>query len=60
MTKKPTVAQTWGALKIAWRGYNISKASQDKKKMKEYAIKIRQFQKDLEITPASFPELGLK
>lgn len=57
---KYTVAQTWGALKKAWRGYQIAKASKDEKKMKEYAQKIRELQKDLGVPVSSFKELGIK
>lgn len=56
---KYTVAQTWGALKKAWRGYNIAKAIADRKKMIQYAKKIREFQRDLKVPVAAFEDLGL-
>jgi len=57
---KYTKAQTWGALKKAWKGYKIAKAQNDRKKMLEYAKRIRTLQKELGLEVSKFPHLGLK
>ena len=54
-----TKGQTWGALKKAWKAYKIAKVQNDKPNMKEYATRIRTLQKELGVTQASFPDLGI-
>jgi len=56
---KYTKAQTWGALKKAWKGYKIAKAQNDREKMLEYAKRIRKLQKELGLEVSKFPHLGL-
>jgi hypothetical protein len=51
--------QTWGALKKAWRGYKVAKVQKNKADMMKYAERIRTLQKELGLTQAKFPELGL-
>lgn len=46
--------QTWGALRKAWKGYRIAKAQDDKKKMQEYATRIRALQAELGIPQTDF------
>ena len=54
-----TKGQTWAALKKSWKAYKIAKVHKDTSKMKDYAERIRTLQKDLGVTQAKFPELGL-
>lgn len=54
-----TKGQTWGALKKAWKAYKIAKVQKDKAKMKDYAERIRTLQKELGLSQAKFPDLGL-
>ncbi len=54
-----TVAQSWGALRKAWKGYRIAKVQDDNGRMIEYANKIRKIQGELGISVASFPQLGI-
>ncbi|MEM1994637.1 MAG: hypothetical protein QXW32_04085 [Nitrososphaerales archaeon] len=58
-SEKFTKGQTWGALKKAWKAYKIAKVQNDKEKMKEYAKRIQTLQKELGLTVAKFPDLGL-
>lgn len=51
--------QTWGALKKAWKGYKIAKVQKNKAEMMKYAERIRTLQKELNISQAKFPDLGL-
>jgi len=51
--------QAWGALDKCWTGYKIAKSEWDAEKMKYYAKGIRKFQRELEISVADFPQLGL-
>lgn len=57
--EKFTKGQTWGALKKAWKAYKIAKVQNDKEKMMEYAKRIQTLQKELGLTVAKFPDLGL-
>jgi hypothetical protein len=52
-------AQTWAALKKAWKGYKIAKAKSDKPGMLKYAERIRALQDQLGLERARFPDLGL-
>lgn len=52
--------QSWGALKLCWKGFKIAKAHKDKRKMTEYAGRIRRLQKDLGLKVSKFPDLGLQ
>lgn len=52
--------KTWGALRKAWKGYRIAKVQQDEKRMKEWALKIIELQKALDIPTATFPSLRLE
>jgi hypothetical protein len=54
-----TTGQSWGALRKAWKGYRIAKVQGDNPKMREYATKIRKLQGELNISVASFPNLGI-
>jgi hypothetical protein len=54
-----TVGQSWGALRKAWKGYRIAKVQGNNTKMLEYANKIRKIQGELNISLASFPQLGI-
>jgi len=54
-----TTGQSWGALRKAWKGYRIAKVQGDNSKMREYATKIRKLQGELNISVASFPNLGI-
>ena len=54
-----SVSQAWGALDKCWTGFRIAKVDFDAKKMKYYAKGIRKFQRELEISVAEFPQLGL-
>jgi hypothetical protein len=54
-----TTGQSWGALRKAWKGYRIAKVQGDNGKMREYATKIRKLQGELNISVASFPNLGI-
>jgi hypothetical protein len=54
-----TVGQSWGALRKAWKGYRIAKVQGNDTKMLEYATKIRKIQGELNISLASFPQLGI-
>ncbi|MFN3622191.1 MAG: hypothetical protein ACK4TI_04790, partial [Nitrososphaerales archaeon] len=58
-SEKFTKGQTWGALKKAWKAYKIAKVQNDKERMKEYAKRIQTLQKELGLTVANFPDLGL-
>ncbi len=58
-SEKFTKGQTWGALKKAWKAYKIAKVQNDKERMKEYAKRIQTLQKELGLTVAKFPDLGL-
>jgi len=58
-SEKFTKGQTWGALKKAWKAYKIAKVQNDRKKMEEYAKRIQTLQKELGLTVAKFPDLGL-
>jgi len=51
--------QTWAALKKAWRAYKIAKVSNDQVGMLKYADRIRLLQKELGLTQARFPNLGI-
>ena len=55
-----TIAQSWGALRKAWKGYRIAKVQDDNARMIEYANKIRKIQGELGISVASFPQLGIR
>ena len=57
---KYTKAQTWGALRKAWKGYKIAKAQNDVEKMRLYAERIRKLQKELGLEQSKFPHLGLE
>lgn len=50
---------TWNDLKNAWRSFNAAKMNNDKKKMTEFANKIRSLQKDIGAKVSDFPELTL-
>ena len=54
-----TVGQSWGALRKAWKGYRIAKVQGNDTKMLEYANKIRKIQGELNISLATFPQLGI-
>ena len=54
-----TTGQTWGALKKAWRAYRIAKGQRKNEEMLKYAERIRTLQRDLGVTQAKFPDLGL-
>ena len=43
-----------GALRKAWKGYRIAKAQGDKKRMQEYAARIRTLQAELGIPQTDF------
>ncbi|MDE1861275.1 MAG: hypothetical protein KGI33_00015 [Thaumarchaeota archaeon] len=49
---------TWNNLKNAWRSYNAAKMNDDKKKMTEFANKIRTLQKNMGAKLSEFPELA--
>lgn len=55
-----TEGQSWGALKLCWKGFRIAKAHKDKKNMIEYATRIRNLQKELGLKVSKFPDLGLE
>src|SRR5215475_9473166 len=51
---------TWAALDKCWLGYIIAKnKEQDKDKMRLYANRIQNLQRELKIEVSEFPELGL-
>ncbi len=52
--KKYTEAQTWAALKKAWKGYKIAKAQNDTEKKEEYAKRIRTLQRELGLKETEF------
>jgi len=51
-----TTGQTWGALRKAWKAYKIAKVQHDTARMKEYAEKINNLQRQLGV-PASIFEV---
>ena len=51
--------QTWAALKKAWTAYKIAKVKNDQVGMLKYADRIRTLQKELGLSQARFPNLGL-
>lgn len=57
--KEFTISQSWGALKKCWKGYRIAKTKGDKENMIKYAERIRNVQKELDLTVSEFPNLGL-
>ncbi len=58
--KSYTKGQTWGALKKAWKAYKIAKIQNDKRRLKEYATRIRTLQGELGIKKSEFPDLELR
>jgi hypothetical protein len=53
------LGQSWGALKKAWRGYKLAKATDDEKLMREYATRIQTLETQIGVPTASFPNLGM-
>jgi hypothetical protein len=47
---------TWGALKKSWKGYKIAKSEFDYKMMEYYAMGIRKFQRELNVSVTEFPQ----
>jgi hypothetical protein len=58
--KSYTKGQTWGALKKAWKAYKIAKIQNDKRRLKEYATRIRTLQGELGVKKSEFPDLELR
>jgi len=54
MSDRFSTAQTWGALRKAWKAYKIAKVQNDREKMVEYAKRIRTLQAELGLEQSEF------
>jgi len=52
-----SILKIWNELKENWKAYKRAKLEDDHIKMREIAKKIKEFQEDLGVKQAEFPEL---
>src|SRR4029077_4497064 len=54
-----TVNQTWKGIRKAWLGYTIAKNKGEDDRLVYYASVIQKLRKELDLQPASFPDLDI-